>query len=235
MSRGLLPGGLRTDERQCVHFAAVPFDDPRYKYGMRHTSEAVVVVDTNKAEAQGVEFFKSEAGAILTPQPVSVDCIVAVTNRRSGALFFERRRPPAEHEEGPSKKKARTSLPPAPPRVPAPPEPEPEDTTNWLSCRVCSDVLPIGTLLCMNCLMDPLHDTQEAEVENDQDIDKYCQSTLKLADRFGVLVNLDEVKKPKCRKRGTRNPDTKKKKRLVKNEKRKAAKELAAAQTSRPS
>lgn len=255
VARGLLPGGLHGD-RQCVHFSPCSRKDPKYKYGMRHDAEAVVLVDGAKAARQGVMFYLSEAGAILTPQTVPADCILLVTKCillvtkcASGAILFDAKfqslsDAEEEEEEVQVEEEARrpatdrpsllpppprpTTLPPPPPRPNAPPLAGDADIdegrpTNLMAdsrppaatgppaaieCQRCRESLPIGAVLCPNCLLAPLSSMADVYVEEEEDIPAYLESTVQLADRFGVVVRVDQVKPPKCR-RGYRSLATK--------------------------
>ena len=137
MSRGLLPGGLR-NRRLCVQFSLVPLEDHMCKYGLLHETQALVVVNTASARRQGATFYRSEAGAIFAPQQVPANCIVTVTNLASRAIIFEAtqqcKSPEEENIDGQATKRRKCSI-------------------AAVDCLRCRALLPIGTVLCPNCML----------------------------------------------------------------------------------
>ena len=235
MIRGLLPGGLRRD-RQCLQFS--PYEGHRK---MRTESAALVVVDTAKALDHGVRFYLAESGAILTPHVVPRDCFQIVMNLSSGAILFDGTGLASTQDQEPAGPDAE---PPAQPQPPQRTGDSSSDTSDHeellediqppatIACVGCRDLLPLGTLLCHNCISNPLTLAGEARVEGKEDVDRYCNSTVKLADRFGVPATAAQVKKP--RPRGIRNPNTvaakRARKKQAKDLRRKAAELLSQHQ-----
>merc|ERR1711904_166474 len=64
--RGLIPGGGISD-RNHVHFASYEPGDGRIISGMRSDCEVVIYIDLHRALQDGVPFFRSANGVILTP------------------------------------------------------------------------------------------------------------------------------------------------------------------------
>ncbi|KAM6100795.1 LOW QUALITY PROTEIN: tRNA 2'-phosphotransferase 1, partial [Pterocles gutturalis] len=60
-------GGLRPMGRTHIHLAPGLPGDPHVRSGMRPESEIVIVIDGPRALAEGIPFFRSANGVILTP------------------------------------------------------------------------------------------------------------------------------------------------------------------------
>uniref|UniRef100_UPI000B4CD129 tRNA 2'-phosphotransferase 1 n=1 Tax=Lonchura striata TaxID=40157 RepID=UPI000B4CD129 len=60
-------GGLRPMGRQHLHLAGGLPGDPGLRSGMRSDSEIAIIIDGPRALADGIPFFRSANGVILTP------------------------------------------------------------------------------------------------------------------------------------------------------------------------
>jgi 2'-phosphotransferase len=58
--------GLKSQTRKHIHFATGLFGDPDVKSGIRKDCTALVYIDMKKAMEDGIEFFLSDNGVILT-------------------------------------------------------------------------------------------------------------------------------------------------------------------------
>lgn len=76
--------GLSRMARQHIHMAIGIPGDKQVISGMRSTSRIVISIDMTKAMSDGIPFYMSSNGVILSPGPIPVTYFSSVVDRRTG-------------------------------------------------------------------------------------------------------------------------------------------------------
>ena len=76
--------GLSRMGRQHIHMSTGIPGDKQVISGMRNTSQIVISVDMTKAIRDGIPFYRSSNGVILSPGPIPVQYFSGVVDRRTG-------------------------------------------------------------------------------------------------------------------------------------------------------
>jgi len=98
--------GLSRMKRNHIHFATgLPRDGKRVISGMRSTCQIYVFVDGKKCATDGVAFFQSDNGVILTPGAtpdgiLPMEYIYQVVEAKTGKILFEREKEKAKPDKG---------------------------------------------------------------------------------------------------------------------------------------
>lgn len=87
--------------RNEIHMASGMPGDKAVKSGIRSGVEVLIYVDVGKAMEQGIPFFRSVNGVIMTPGPIPVSCFAHAARRSDGAALLAPRfaRTGSEEEE----------------------------------------------------------------------------------------------------------------------------------------
>ena len=70
--------------RQHIHMAIGIPGDKQVIAGMRTTSRIVISIDMTKAMRDGIPFYMSSNGVILSPGPIPIQYFSSVVDRRTG-------------------------------------------------------------------------------------------------------------------------------------------------------
>ena len=76
--------GLSRMARQHIHMATGIPGDKQVISGMRNTTRIVIYIDMSKAIRDGIPFYMSSNGVILSPGPIAVTYFGSVVDRRTG-------------------------------------------------------------------------------------------------------------------------------------------------------
>lgn len=76
--------GLSRMSRQHIHMAIGIPGDKQVISGMRSTSQVVISIDMTKAIHDGIPFYMSSNGVILSPGPIPIEYFSSVVDRRTG-------------------------------------------------------------------------------------------------------------------------------------------------------
>ncbi len=162
--KGKSKGKQHQQGRAHIHMSPFRPGDPRQKAGMRHESEAIVVVDAKWAMAEGITIHKGSARALLCRDPIPHRFLSKVFKAEDGSLIYDRNRDTWEisrretarasaaadpstgptllllGEKGPIAQKGSGGKPPA--------EGEPERLVDCVKCKLWMSSLD---LICINC------------------------------------------------------------------------------------
>ena len=76
--------GLSRMSRQHIHMASGIPGDNQVISGMRSTSQVVIYIDMTKAMCDGIPFYMSSNGVILSPGPIPIEYFSSVVDRMTG-------------------------------------------------------------------------------------------------------------------------------------------------------
>ena len=76
--------GLSRMSRQHIHMATGVPGDKQVISGMRTTSQVVIYIDITKAMCDGIPFYMSSNGVILSPGPIPIQYFSSVVDRKTG-------------------------------------------------------------------------------------------------------------------------------------------------------
>ena len=76
--------GLSRMARQHIHMATGIPGDKQVISGMRTSSRVVISIDMSKAICDGIPFYRSSNGVILSPGPIPIEYFNSVVDRRTG-------------------------------------------------------------------------------------------------------------------------------------------------------
>lgn len=76
--------GLSRMSRQHIHMATGVPGDKQVISGMRTTSQIIIYIDMSKAIHNGIPFYMSSNGVILSPGPIPVTYFGSVVDRKTG-------------------------------------------------------------------------------------------------------------------------------------------------------
>jgi len=76
--------GLSRMSRQHIHMASGIPGDKQVISGMRTTSQVVIYIDMTKAMCDGIPFYMSSNGVILSPGPIPIEYFSSVVDRKTG-------------------------------------------------------------------------------------------------------------------------------------------------------